>query len=184
MLDLAPVAHDLVTQLRDETGCSAQLAIRDRREALIVFDAVTTGACNGRMGVATRLPAHSSALGRSLLLGVSDEELARLYAVSGPRQSSGSDDAALAELGRDLQEDRMRGYVLVGHRSETDARDIAAPIRRGPGEIIAAVGLTRRSGATSTDDRDLARKVLGTAHAIGTRLTTRATQRMAGGAHR
>ena len=141
-LDVAQVAHGAVERLRDHTGCSAQLVIRDGRDVVVVLKAVGPGAFSTSVSVGTRLPAHATILGRVLLCELTDAELANLYPeLELPRVGNGSPRtlAALKEL---LRGDLARGYAVSESLFEQGISAVAAPVRAADGEFVGAVSVT------------------------------------------
>lgn len=141
-LEVTDVARGVVERLRDDSGCSAQLVIRDGRDVVIVLRAAGPGTFASNVSVGTRLPAHATILGRTLLCCLTDAALARLYPEALLPEVSARSPRTLAELRKLLREDQARGYTLSESFFEQGISAIAAPVRDHAGNVVAAVSLT------------------------------------------
>ncbi len=175
-LEVTDVARPVVERLRDETTCSAQLVIRDGQDVVIVLKAAGAGAFSSHVSVGTRLPAHATILGRTLLAGVADAELAKLY--PGPRLPDAASPRAprtLNDLRKVLREDHARGYTVSESFFEQGISAVAAPVRDYGGNVVAAVSVTvQKANLDPKEFRErLVQQVLGAAADISQRLNYR-----------
>jgi len=141
-LEIADLARPVIERLRDDSGLSSQLVIRDGREVVVVLKASppTTFATNVTVG--TRFPAHATILGRVLLMDASDETLGALYLEPALPAVSAKSPRTLAELKSLLQGDRARGYAVSESFFEQGISAVAAPVRNENGAIVAAISVT------------------------------------------
>jgi DNA-binding IclR family transcriptional regulator len=174
-LDVAELARPLVERLRDETGLSAQLVIRDGREVVVALKASPSSTFASNVTVGTRLPAHATILGRVLLGDVDDPALKALYTEAALPQTSPHSPRTLAELKRLVREDRERGYAVSESFFEQGISAIAAPVRGESGRIVAAVSITaqRPSLEPKAFRERLVAQVLGTAAELSRQLNYR-----------
>lgn len=142
-LDLTEVAEPVLRRLRDQTGLSAHLAVRDGREIVYVarFAARTTVASSVNIG--TRFPAHATVMGRMMICEFGEAELAELFA-DAPKLKRFTEQTpvSLKALKTVLAEDRARGYAVSQSFFEHGVSAIAAPVRDGTGKIVAAINIT------------------------------------------
>jgi DNA-binding IclR family transcriptional regulator len=174
-LDVAQVARGVVERLRDRTGCSAQLVIRDGRDVVVVLKAVGPGAFSTSVNVGSRLPAHATVLGRVLLCELTDSELTNLYPeLDLPRVGNGS-PRTLAELKELLCNDLARGYAVSESLFEQGISAVAAPVRAADGDFVAAVSLTvyKATLEPSAWQEQLVQEVVAAATEISERLGNR-----------
>lgn len=141
-LEFTELARPIVERLRDDTGFSAQLVIRDGREVVVVLKAAAQSAFASNVNVGTRMPAHATILGRVLLTGVGDRALAALYPAASLPKVSAKSPRSLAELKRLVNEDRARGYAVSESFFEQGISAVAAPVRDGAGHVVAAISIT------------------------------------------
>ena len=180
-LDVTEFARPLVERLRDDTGLSAQLVIRDGREVVVVLKASPPSTFASSVTVGTRLPAHATILGRVLLGDADDDTLGALYPEPSLPQTSSNSPRTLTELKRLIREDRARGYAVSESFFEQGISAIAAPVRDGSGRIVAAVSVTaqRPSLEPKALRERLVAQVLGAATALSRQLNYRPAKAVA-----
>lgn len=141
-LDVVDVGRSELEKLRDQTGLSAHLAIRDGRDVIYVARFAARSAISGSVNVGTRLPAHGTVMGRALLACLSDAEIRALYG-DGPLERYSEQTPTTTEaLIKLLHEDRKRGYVAGSAFFEAGVTAIAAAVRDHAGQPAAAINLT------------------------------------------
>jgi DNA-binding IclR family transcriptional regulator len=174
-LEVTDLARPVVERLRDDTGLSSQLVVRDGREVVIVLKASPTATFATNVTVGTRLPAHATVLGRVLMSDADHEALLALFPEPTlPRVSPGS-PRTLAELERLLREDRARGYAISESFFEQGVSAVAAPVRGQSGAIVAAISVTaQRATLEAGEPRErLVRQVTAAAAELSHRLNHR-----------
>lgn len=141
-LDLVERAQPILQRLRDETGLSAHMAVRDGQEIVYVarFAARTTVASSVQIG--TRFPVHATVMGRMIICEMSDAELAELFPQEPLPTFTEQTPATRAALRAILDEDRARGYAVSQSFFERGVSSVAAPVRDGAGNIVAAINVT------------------------------------------
>jgi DNA-binding IclR family transcriptional regulator len=140
-LGLTDLGRPVIDTLRDKSGHSAHLAIRDGADAVILLKAAGPSAFSSWVNVGTRLPAHATVLGRALLL---DMPAAGLKSLFGGRLKRFSDHTPgnLKELEALLAGDRAKGAALSEGFYENNICSIACPVRDRGGRISAAISIT------------------------------------------
>jgi DNA-binding IclR family transcriptional regulator len=141
-LDLSEIGQPALHRLRDRTGLSAHLAVRDGREVVYVarVAALSTVASNVQIG--TRFPAHATIMGRMLLLDMGDDELRALFPERKLPQSTLQTPGTLADLREVLAADRKQGYGVSQSFFERGVSAVGAPVRDGAGRVVAAINVT------------------------------------------
>jgi IclR family pca regulon transcriptional regulator len=144
-LELREIAAPHLRRLADATGHTANLAIRDDTDVILI-DRV-----RGRPGryhhleftlhVGSRIPAYCSATGKILLAFLPRPDLHRLLeridlVQRGPRTLT-DEDALLAELERV----RRTGVAVNDEELASALRSIAAPVHARSGEVVAAINV-------------------------------------------
>lgn len=141
-LELPEVARPILETLRDETGASAHLSIREGDEIVYVSRYASRSALTSNIRVGSRLPAHASSMGRAMLASLPRAELERLYGdrpLSQYTEQTPGDLGALLDL---LEGDRQRGYVVSRSYYERGVVSIAAPVSDHAGQAVAAINIT------------------------------------------
>lgn len=137
--DIIDVSGTHLKQLCETTSVSCHLAIRDGRDTIYVYRAQASQRLSVNVPVGTRLPCHSNALGRMLLIGLNDEELGQLYLGAQLDSAPQPSPQSLPELRQLLEADGARGYAL--NKSDF-ATAIAAPLRNYTSEVVAAINVS------------------------------------------
>lgn len=170
-LDTRRLAHDHLVALRDETGETAHLAVRDETEVVYLDKIDSTHSVRPHTWVGYRAQLHSTSLGKALLAFEDEGVVRRLFL---GRQLPRRTARTLVELEQVLNELRRtqdRGYALDDEEDTQGMRCVAAPIRDHLGSVCAAVGI---AGPTDRlrDDRieDIVSAVVSTARVISTQL--------------
>jgi IclR family transcriptional regulator, pca regulon regulatory protein len=146
-------SHPRLDELRRKTGRTAGLALLDGAEILYVDSARSVRRAQEEIDLGlhpgSRLPAHCTAVGKVLLADLPEEQqrglLAELkLAKRGPKTITGK-KALREEL------DRVAKAGIAVSNEEVAARlnAIAAPVRNGSGQAIAAVGLVAPASAVT-----------------------------------
>jgi DNA-binding IclR family transcriptional regulator len=150
--DLVDIAMPHLNALRDRTSLSCHLSIREQTDSLYIARAYAAQRLSVNIPIGTRIPCHCTAMGRTLLSGLTPMELDQLY------QHVRLDDypppapKTLPELQQLLERDRERGWIL--HRSDYSTA-IACAVRNHQGEVVAAINL---SGPEAIMDSPVARE--------------------------
>jgi DNA-binding IclR family transcriptional regulator len=146
-LDLVEVAQPILQGLRDRTGLSSHMVIRDRHEVVYVMRFPGRGVISSGVTVGTRFPVHATTMGRMTLLDLDDRELGELFRGYTMERFTKQTPTSLKALKLLLQEDRARGYAISQAFFEEGVNAIAAPVRDGDGRIAAAINVTAVNGA-------------------------------------
>lgn len=153
-LDVVQVGQPVIESLRDATGCSSHIAIRDGRDVIYVARVSAANATIRRVSVGTRLPVHRTSLGRMLLTGLSRAEFEALYpeeALPDGEPGSPANREALWEL---VQEDRQRGYVIGESFFQFGISSIVYPLFNHDAEIEGVVSIMVPVHEIPPEDRD------------------------------
>ncbi|MDP5008883.1 MAG: IclR family transcriptional regulator, partial [Glaciimonas sp.] len=78
-LELTDLGLPIITRLRDSSGYSSQIVIRDGRHIVFVAKAASREAIFSTVNVGTRLPAHATVLGRVLMGDLTLDELKAVF---------------------------------------------------------------------------------------------------------
>ena len=175
-LEVTDLARPLLEKLRDETGYSVHLAIRDGGDVIFVFKARAETAFASSINIGTRLPAHGTVLGRVILADLSDQELDEVYSQPTLPKFSPQTPQNLDDLKALLRQDRKRGYARSASYFETGIASVAAPVRDQSGRVIASINITFQDGVVAEDDieTNLVSALLKTAETLSGRLNYRA----------
>jgi DNA-binding IclR family transcriptional regulator len=171
-LDVVDVARPFLEILRDDTGASSHLAVRDEREIIYLSRVPTRHAMTSTAVLGGRRPAHATPMGRILLCELPEKSVRRLYRGVTLRAFTEQTPTTMDALVELLRDDCARGYVISRGSFEVGGSSIAAPVRNASGEIIAAIEIAGPNVAFNLDELDtrLKGKVCTTALEISHRL--------------
>lgn len=153
-LDVNELGRPVIERLRDDSGLSAQLVIRDATEVVIIGRAAAASTFASNVNVGTRLPAHATILGRVLLCDTEDKVLESLYPGASLPRVSPRGPRTLAELKKLLRQDAARGYAVSESYFESGISAVAAPVRDHTGKIVAALSVTAQRPRLEPKERD------------------------------
>jgi IclR family pca regulon transcriptional regulator len=154
-LQLPELAQPYLERLRDRTNGSAHVGILDGNDVVYVGRAASRSILGSTIHVGSRLPAHATAIGKMLLAAKPDAWLRSWLAANDlvryTEHTFGETEEFLAEMG----EIRHRGFAISNQEFEFGIRSVAAPIRNGSSETIAAINVSAAADALnliSTND--------------------------------
>jgi IclR family pca regulon transcriptional regulator len=140
-----PVMEALVEQVKE--SCSA--AALDGTDIVYVLRVPTHKIMSIGLGVGSRLPAYCTSMGRVLLAGLPDEEVAKRLRASRietlTRHTVTDIDALVAKV----RQARSQGWCLVNQELEEGLISIAAPITDRAGRMVAALNISGQANRTS-----------------------------------
>jgi len=139
-LGIASVARPHLRRLVEQTGESAHLAIFDRTEIVYLDRVETANPVRAYTVIGGRAPAYCTASGKALLAWQSPDTV-RAVALTIRRLTP----ATIADhdgLARELATVRTLGYAINTGEFRDNVAGLAAPVRLGQGEAIAAVGIS------------------------------------------
>jgi DNA-binding IclR family transcriptional regulator len=143
-LELTDFGQPVLERLRDSTGLSTHLLIRDGRDIVFVAKAQTRDPMfsSVKVHVGTRLPAHATVHGQVLMGDLSLSELRTLYPEKQLERFTERTPATVADLYARVRESAELGYALSEASFETGISVVSAPVRDQSGKIVAAITAT------------------------------------------
>jgi DNA-binding IclR family transcriptional regulator len=141
-LDVVGIADPLLATLRDETGWSTHLAVRQARSVVYLARHASRAAVTTNIAVGTSLPAHATMMGRMLLSALDPEELRSLYAGVELATHGPETPRTLAALEALIEADRHRGFAVSKGFYQHGIAAVAAPLRDGSRKVIASINAT------------------------------------------
>lgn len=141
-MELSEHGRPVLDALRDQTGYSAHLVVRDGTEVVFVAKAAGRSAIFNSVQVGARLPAHATVLGRLLMGGKSAQELATLYAGQTLKSFTARTPTTLAQLKKMIDAEARQGHAISEGGFESGISVVAAPVFDLAGKVAAAVSVT------------------------------------------
>ncbi len=140
-LTLPQIAQPQLDQLSTATDESCSLTVLDGAEIAYIAVANSTRTFSVRLTVGNRLPAYCTAMGRVLLSGLPDDEVASVLKSCTPTKHTShtvTDPRQLLEL---VRETRAKHWCVADQELENGVHSISVPIRKA-GEVAAAMTVT------------------------------------------
>jgi DNA-binding IclR family transcriptional regulator len=150
--NLRELARAELTKLRDATGETIHLVVPDGRELVVVGRVDGTHSVRTFLPLGTHAPLFATASGRALLSAMGDEEVAAV--LEGDLASfTASTVHDRAEVWREIERSRERGYALNAAEWRSDTAALGVPICSPRGTVVAAVAISMP--LTRFEDADL-----------------------------
>jgi len=152
-LQLPEIVQPWLDQLTEQIGQSCSVAILDGTEIIYLARAAQRRVMSIGLMPGSRLPAHSTSMGRILLGALSVEEARSIIEVSdlSPRTSYSLTDPD--EIMEQVAIARERGHAVVDQEVEIGLRSIAIPVLNVRGAVVAA--LNTGMAATHRDAQEM-----------------------------
>lgn len=87
-------------------------------------------------------PMHCTGLGKAMLAGMSDAEVARIAQVKGLRRFTDNTITTLEGLLNELKVVRQRGYAIDDREHDPNIKCVAVPLRDKEGKVVAAISVS------------------------------------------
>ncbi|MEW9533529.1 IclR family transcriptional regulator [Microbispora sp. NPDC049125] len=138
-LDLTQQSRPVCRRLAEEIGETVNIAVARSHYAVNLDQVRGPSAVTAHNWVGQLTPLHATSSGKVLLAHLDDRHRARLIDAGGLESFTPSTVTSAAELVKQLDEARLRGYAVTVEEFEIGLNAIAAPIRSYEGEVVAAV---------------------------------------------
>lgn len=171
-LDVVDVARPELELLRDKTGASAHLAVREGSDILYLSRVPTRHHLTSSSTIGARRPAHATPMGRLLLSALPLDEMQALYGSEPLEIYTEATPRTVRELYALSHTDLARGYVVSRGSFEAGGCTVAAPVFGANGRVIAAIDISGPDAAFNLEALDTALKddVIACAGRISARL--------------
>ncbi|MFL5736106.1 MAG: IclR family transcriptional regulator [Actinomycetota bacterium] len=139
-LDLVQQARPILEDLAEKTSETVNLAVLDGDQVMHVDQIAGRRSVVSVSWVGRRTPVHCTSNGKVLLAFASEAERDRLLAEPLERMTRNTVTDP-AKLAKHLDDVRARGYAQTIEELEEGLNAVAAPVRGGNGDVIAAVSV-------------------------------------------
>jgi DNA-binding IclR family transcriptional regulator len=179
-LEVTEVSTPVLERLRDATGLSTHLLVRDQRDVIFVAKAQAREPMfsSVKVHVGTRLPAHATVHGQVLMGDLTLDELKQLYPEGKLERFTDQTPKTIEELHKRICTTAMLGYATSEASFERGISVVTAPVRDHSNHIVAALTATvPRSELGETAEREpLVTAVCGAALDVSQRLGYQPTE--------
>jgi DNA-binding IclR family transcriptional regulator len=150
-LDLRSQAADLMEELVGISGETCFLGVRDGSQVLYVAAVNSPKPVRPAARPGSRNPLHCTGIGKVLLSGLSDEEVAALLTAPLERRTSNT-MTDVPTVVRHVQAVRVRGFATDEIENEEGVRCVAAPVRDHTGAVVAGLSVSAPAYRFTPDD--------------------------------
>jgi DNA-binding IclR family transcriptional regulator len=139
---LIKISHEQLKLLASEMNETAQLAVRESKQALFIDSAAANQVISvaGRIGEST--PLYCTAHGKALIADLNAEELEAVFGSAPLQPFTKRTVGTIKQLAKICAETKERGFATDDEEYIEGVRCVAAPIRAEDGQIIGAVGIS------------------------------------------
>jgi len=176
-LELTDLGLPIIEALRDETGLTTHIVIRDGRDVVFVAKAQSHAPIfsSVKVNVGTRLPAYATTHGQVLMGDMTLDELKKLYPEPELERFTRQTPATVEDLYERVRDDARCGFAISESSFERGISVVSAPVRNDTGRIVAVITTTipRQEIDASLLDSGLVDKVRRAADELSQRLNYR-----------
>jgi DNA-binding IclR family transcriptional regulator len=140
--DIIETARPELELLRDRTGVTAHLAIRDAAEVLYLACVQTRTGFLSNMNVGSRVPAHAAPMGWLLMGDLSPREVAALHEGAAMTAFTEQTPTDLRGLLSRIADATATGHVVSRGAMEAGGSSVAAPVLDRGGAVTAAIDIS------------------------------------------
>ena len=140
--DIRPVAREALSTLRDETGETVHLAVFSQNAMIYIDKFESTQTVRMASEVGTRVPLHSTSVGRAYLAALPEDQCRELLEGLSLAAVTKRTSTTKTRLGKVITEAREVGYSYEEEENEPGIACFGAPIFDATGLPIAAVSVS------------------------------------------
>lgn len=141
-MSITQIANPILQQLTDATGLTSRLAVLDDGYAVAIARVDAPGPFRIASALGRRELPHCSAVGKSLLSRLSDQEIVAIVSQIGMPRRTVQTLCTPTELIDDIKESRIRGYAVDNEEDVTGVLCVGSPIYDHTAAVVAAISVT------------------------------------------
>ncbi len=147
---LATMAQAVMEQVTQQLDESSSVSVMDNDEIVFLARSTAKRVLSTRLAVGSRLPAYCTSMGRVLLAGLTDQQLAGYFSrvkLKALTPKTITDRKLLTAIIKQVRED---GFALLDEELELGLRSVAVPIVGAAGRTVAAMNVGVHASRVST----------------------------------
>ena len=145
------LAQEPMERLVERVRESSSMSVLDGDEVVYVARVPTSRIMTVALALGSRLPAYPTSMGRVLLAGLDDATLDGYVRTTVFERLTPHTVTDRRRFRAVIDQVRADGFALVDQELEEGVRSIAAPIRNGRGEVIAAMNISCHASRVDVD---------------------------------
>jgi IclR family transcriptional regulator, pca regulon regulatory protein len=150
-LSLPEIAQPHLRELVGRVNESSSVSVLDGADIVYVAREPTQRIMTVAISVGTRFPAYATSMGRVLLAGLSETQLAATLSRADLKPLTSKTLTEEAALRAELERVREQGFAIVDQELEGGLRSLAAPIHDPRGSVVAAINISTHASRTPLD---------------------------------
>lgn len=167
------IARPEIDELAAETGELTNLLVEEHGRGSYLYRARGEQAVRVAAHVGTRVPLHSTGLGKAILAHLPEEYVEEIIAYHGLPKSTSETITEPNELYEELERTRERGYAIDNEERLRGLRCVAAPILSNEDRVLGAVSIAGPTNRLQGDlfEEELPERLLETVNVIELNVT-------------
>ncbi|WP_421617546.1 IclR family transcriptional regulator [Brevibacillus sp. TJ4] len=148
---ITELARPYLDRLCKEIGGSAHIGILDDTSVVYVASKTAPNVSNINVSIGSRLPAHATAVGKTLLAFQPKEKWQELLLVSDLQTYTNETKIMITALLKELEQVYRQGYSISSGEFQVGIRSVAAPIFDEQDQLIAAISVAAPESSLSEE---------------------------------
>jgi DNA-binding IclR family transcriptional regulator len=136
------ITRPFLEKLNEQCGETVHLAALHQGEALYLDKIEGKGTIRVITLIGTKLPAHCSGVGKTLLAALSEEDLEELIREKGLPRFTDNTITESNALKAELAKIRKQGYAIDNEEIEEGLKCAAAPLHDSEGNVVASISIS------------------------------------------
>lgn len=141
-LDLREIALPILQDLTDLTRETTHLCVAQENECLYIAKIDSPNSIQMVTKIGTRLPLHSTAVGKTLLSGMPTEQVESVIGERGLERSTSNTITETDVLFEELASIRESGIAIDNEEREIGLKCVAAPVFDANGQVTASISIS------------------------------------------
>ncbi|WP_411842886.1 IclR family transcriptional regulator C-terminal domain-containing protein [Salinicoccus sp. HZC-1] len=148
------ITTTLLRELSKVTNESSSLAKLVGEEIIYIGRVPANKIMKISLNIGTHLPAYATSMGKLLLAQKSEEALDEYFATADLKALTEHTTYEEAELRKEFEEIRKKGWAVSENQLEVGLMSVAAPIRNMRGDVIAAINCSANSSQMTREEME------------------------------
>ena len=141
-LNVAHIAKSIIVELAEKTGESIELTVLDGAFVVCIDTVESKHHLSIEQPVGSRTNACNSSNGKAILAHLPKEQLTEMFINYTFKQDTANSLKSFADLEKDLQKTRIRGYAIDDEEYLMGVRCVGAPIFNNEAKVVAGLSIS------------------------------------------
>lgn len=150
--DIVQICHPVLSDLCRETGMSTHLGVLDGRDIIYLIRETPNSHLISNLRAGSRLPAHASSIGRTILAEMPEENLRELFSGEPVERTTDKTPTTLEAIIEQARRDRQARHAWSQGNYESGIGSCAAAIFDHSGEPVGGLNVSGPESRFSSED--------------------------------